>query len=105
METKNGQGTNFTIYGLLEMDCPNRIISKLDFISEVILSIKPNTKKNSYSLDFLCCLHRRQLNRDHAVRIGLANQVRFGAKYVRSCHGGDAVLQTSGAVPTVGEQE
>lgn len=71
----------------------------------VLLSLNSNTKQSWYSLDFLSRLNSGQLDRDHAVWVGLADQVGFGAQYVRRCHGGDAVLQSSGAVPTVGEQE
>lgn len=54
---------------------------------------------------FLRRLHRRQLNVHHPVRVGLADQERFGAEDVRCGHGGNAVLQTPSAVPAVRQQE
>lgn len=58
-----------------------------------------------YSPDSLRPLHRRQLNGHHPVRVGLADQEGFGAEDVRRRHGGNAVLQTPGAVPAVGQEE
>lgn len=60
---------------------------------------------NADSPHFLGGLHWRQLDRHHPLRVGLADQEGFGAEDVRRRHGGDAMLQTPGAVPAVGQEE
>lgn len=50
-------------------------------------------------------LHRRELDRHHAIHVGLADQVGLGAEDVGRGHGSHTVLQTAGAVAAVGQQE